>query len=135
MKKDITPFLLGLMVMLGIAAVNVVPTGVGTVNVFNYLESTNPLPATVFILGQSSFTNAAADIVIDDLATIDTSNSKNGLLMIDANGTDRALTLPTEWRVGPYGGTDYTVTNGTIAYVYVECWAGLYTNAYVSWVY
>lgn len=105
----------------------------GTKNVINWKWATNAFTAAatfpVSTSGQYSLTNAAGAVTFTSVSGTDASNVAWGTCIIDANGSDRTLTLPANWRV-PDGVRTITVTNGTIGSLTVFCYANKYTNAF-----
>lgn len=88
---------------------------------------------TLSFTNASSYTNMAGNLTVAGLASFSTTNVNTFTLICNANGSDRTITIPAEWRASPYGGTAYTVTNGSVCDFTVRMQLGVFTNAYFNW--
>lgn len=142
-------------------ATNIYPQGLSSSNTFLKINSTGNLanawdgngltniaytalvdPTNVFYsTGTLNFavphstTNMSGNLTITAVANVNNTNYNIAVVEMLANGADRTITLPTAWRLAPYGGTTITVTNGTSCKLTVELQVNYFTNAYASWAY
>lgn len=92
----------------------------------NALQSSSAFPAAAG--GKYSSTNMSAGLTFTGVAGTSTTKDRWGVLLLDANGADRTLTLPASWLVSD-GVRTITVTNGVIGVLSVNVFGNWKTQA------
>lgn len=95
-----------------------------------YTFPTNPAVngAEIDLNRTYQYTNAAGAITYTGLLNVENDKCKTANILINANGSDRVVTIPGNW-MNHEDATAFTVTNGWFAELTVKCYGNAWTSA------